>query len=119
MNLNEAHLRIKLNDFHKLERLSLEDLITLRDGGNVEGRNPEDYKYVTQDEFNLWIGRKLVINNRIWDMGKKSHFEALYMELEEAQMSYEHFFTIYKEGNYKITTADDAQRYRSGEDTPF
>jgi hypothetical protein len=119
MNLNEAHLKIKLNDFHKLQRLDIEDLITLRDGGRVEGRDPEDYKHVTQDEFNLWIGRKLVMNNKIWDQSKKSHFEALYLELEEAHMNYEHFFKIYKEGNYQITTEDDVQRMRRNDDTPF
>jgi hypothetical protein len=67
MDFKHAHLKIRMIHFIELERCSLEDLIKHRDGDVVN----ENIQGVSQDEINLWIGRKM----GDWDLNKRTTYE--------------------------------------------
>lgn len=94
MNLNDAYLRIRLNNFDELSRMTLEELIAYRDRDFKEHLDRGGLDDVTQDEWNLWIGRKITHKGKTWDMNKRTLFEVSYLELMEN-------FIVYREAFYR------------------
>ena len=97
MNLQDAHLRIRLSNFEELSRMSLEELIAHRDRDFKEhlDRSLDD---VTQDEWNLWIGRKVMHKNKTWDMNKRTVYEVSYLEFLDNYMMYREAFYRHEQG---------------------
>lgn len=102
MDFKEAYLRIKLNDFDELSEMSLEQLIAHRDR-NFKNHLDISLNNVSQDEFNLWIGRKVNHLGKTWDMNNRTLFEVSFLEFKRNIIDYRKAFSRADEG-YRAPT---------------
>lgn len=97
MDIKNAYLRIRLNNFLDLSRMTLEELIAHRDR-NFDEHLDTGLDDPTQDEFNLWIGRKLMHKGKTWDMNKRTLFEVSYLEFMDNFIDYREAFYRHHHG---------------------